>query len=225
MQYVRAEAIILRRTQYGEADRIVNLLTLQQGRVAAIAKGVRRPKSKLAGGLELFAVCDVTLAEGRGELFLVTSARLVEFFGGILQDYDRLQLGYQVIKQITQATQTVSEPEFYTLLKSTLGYLNKPGIDWHLTEVWFELQLSQLLGEGLNVQTDAEGDLLNETGRYGFDFVGKTFFKDKNGQFSGDHIKLLRLALKTTPAVMSRVASATVDPARDLHIFVSANGV
>lgn len=220
MQYLRTEAIILRRTNYGEADRILNMLTPQSGRVAAIAKGVRRPKSKLVGGLELFAVCDITLAQGRGELLRVTGARLQEFFRGIMQDYDRMQLGYQVVKRIAQATETVSEPEFYTLLKNALGYLNKPTIDWRITEVWFGLQLQHLLGEGLNVQTDVDGQVLDEATSYGFDQASGAFFKDKNGQFGGDHIKLLRLALQTTPAVMSRVASTTVDPARDLSAFV-----
>ena len=66
MQVFKTEAIMLRRTNYGEADRIISFITPDRGKLSAIAKGVRKPKSKLAGGLELFAASDITIAEGRG---------------------------------------------------------------------------------------------------------------------------------------------------------------
>ena len=61
---IRTKAIVLRRTNYGEADRILNLLT-EKGLISAIAHGVRKEKSKLAGGIELFCVSDITAHEGR----------------------------------------------------------------------------------------------------------------------------------------------------------------
>ena len=60
---IRTKAIVLRRTNYGEADRILNFLT-EQGVIAAIAKGVRKEKSKLAGAVELFTVSDITHHKG-----------------------------------------------------------------------------------------------------------------------------------------------------------------
>src|SRR5690242_19276754 len=96
----RTPAIVLRRTNYGEADRVISLLTPDRGKLSAIAKGVRKQKSKLAGGLELLAVCDVTLLEGRGDMLLVTSARLDQFYGDILQEYERMELAYAFIKDI-----------------------------------------------------------------------------------------------------------------------------
>ena len=80
----RMKAIVLRRTNYGEADRIVQLLT-PLGRRAVMARGVRREKSKLAGGIELFAVCDVVIGKGKGELGVLTSARADQFFRHILE--------------------------------------------------------------------------------------------------------------------------------------------
>ena len=64
----RTKAIVLRRTNYGEADRILTLLT-PLGQRNAIARGVRREKSRLAGGIELFAVSDVVLHRGKGSLY------------------------------------------------------------------------------------------------------------------------------------------------------------
>lgn len=219
MKFVRTKAIILRRTNYGEADRIINLLTSEGGRVAAIAKGVRRPKSKLAGGLELFAECDITMAEGRGELLVVTGARLETFYGGILQDYDRMQFAYMAVKQISQATESVSGPEFYLLLHNCLLSLNQPTIDWRLTALWFGLTLKHLLGEGLNLQTDKEGQPLRQDQKYGFSMIDSVFYSDPNGSFNGDHIKFLRLAVKTSPVVLSKVAT-TLQP-QEFIIFTS----
>jgi DNA repair protein RecO (recombination protein O) len=62
---------VLRKLDYGEADRIFTLLTREHGKVGAIAKGVRRPSSKLGPSLELYSHIDVLLAKGRGELDVV----------------------------------------------------------------------------------------------------------------------------------------------------------
>lgn len=74
MTTYRERAVILRKLDYGEADRIYTLLTSEHGKVPAIAKGVRRSASKLAPALELFAHVDVQLAHGRGQLDVVTQA-------------------------------------------------------------------------------------------------------------------------------------------------------
>src|SRR2546425_8337832 len=73
----RDRAVVLRKLDYGEADRIFTLLTREHGKVGAIAKGVRRPTSKLGPSLELYGHVDVLLAKGRGELDVVAQvARL-----------------------------------------------------------------------------------------------------------------------------------------------------
>src|SRR5437879_7852575 len=67
----RDRAVVLRKLDYGEADRIFTFLTREHGKVGAIAKGVRRPSSKLGPSLELYGHVDVLLAKGRGELDVV----------------------------------------------------------------------------------------------------------------------------------------------------------
>lgn len=210
MRQFRTEAIILRRTNYGEADRILNLLTPEQGKVSAIAKAVRRPKSKLAGGLELFAVCDVTILQGKSDMGVVTSSRIKDFYGDILKDYDRMQVAYEVIKQINKATETVTDSAFYRLLHDSLMYLGDLKIEWRLTELWFRLQLLFLLGQGLNLATDIDGEKLKADGTYGYSGQEAAFYKDPNGRFGANHIKLLRLALAKTPRVLSHVQSGQV---------------
>ena len=64
MSSITTKAIVLSRVNYGEADRIMQVLTPDSGKIGVIAKSVRREKSKLAGGIELLAVCDLVLHQG-----------------------------------------------------------------------------------------------------------------------------------------------------------------
>jgi DNA repair protein RecO (recombination protein O) len=73
----KTEAIVLRSIRYGEADRVLHLYTITRGRIGAIAKGVRRPRSRFGGRLEPFFRVDLVLHEGRGELSTVTAAHTV----------------------------------------------------------------------------------------------------------------------------------------------------
>src|ERR1700759_4684040 len=75
---VKTEAVVLRTMRYGEADRILHLYTPARGRVGAIAKGVRRARSRFGGRLEPFFRIQAELHEGRGELLTVTGAQTVD---------------------------------------------------------------------------------------------------------------------------------------------------
>lgn len=205
LQTFRTEAIILRRTNYGEADRILNFITPERGKLSAIAKGVRKPKSKLAGGLELFATCDVTVLQGKTDMGTVSSARLVKFYGDILKDYDRMQLAYELIKLINRVTETVGEPEFYYLLRDSFVYLNELSVDHRIVELWFRLRYGTALGVGLNVASTGEGSPLKAGERYNFDFGDMAFRPHPGGKFTADHIKLLRLANAKDPALLRHV--------------------
>lgn len=206
MQTIQTKAIVLGRTNYGEADRIVHLLTPDHGVVGAIAKGVRREKSKLAGGIELLAVSDVTLHKGRGSLWLVTAARLETFYGEILRDYDRLQFAYYVLKDVSKAAEMVPEPEFYELLRTTLWSLNVPAIQLAMTTLWYRLQMAILLGVGLNLATDASGDALQGEATYRFDVGEMAFVRDERGNVGADCIKLLRVASANSPQVLAKIS-------------------
>jgi DNA repair protein RecO (recombination protein O) len=73
----KTEAVVLRSIRYGEADRVLHLYSANRGRVNAIAKGSRRPRSRFGGRLEPFFRLDLVLYEGRGELATVTAAHTV----------------------------------------------------------------------------------------------------------------------------------------------------
>jgi DNA repair protein RecO (recombination protein O) len=73
----KTEAVVLRSIRYGEADRVLHLYSSTRGRIGAIAKGSRRPRSRFGGRLEPFFRLDMVLHEGRGELATVTGASTV----------------------------------------------------------------------------------------------------------------------------------------------------
>jgi len=77
---VKTEAVVLRSMRYGEADRILHLYTPARGRIGAIAKGVRRARSRFGGRLEPFFRIQAELHEGRGELLTVTGAQTVDAY-------------------------------------------------------------------------------------------------------------------------------------------------
>jgi DNA repair protein RecO (recombination protein O) len=201
----RTKAIVLRRTNYGEADRIIQLLTPENGVMSVMAKGVRREKSRLAGGIELFATCDVTVGTGKGDLGILTAARMDRFYSFIMRDYDRLQFGYDAIKQVAGVAATIDEPAFYELLEQTFGALDDVGIDVRLIKTWFWLQLAILLGIGVNLATDANGMKLVEDAQYNFSEFDHGFVFNNNGQFTSEHIKLLRILSAQSPKVASHV--------------------
>src|SRR5271168_4049149 len=83
---VKSEAVVLRSMRYGEADRILHLYTPHRGRVGAIAKGVRRARSRFGGRLEPFFRLHIELHEGRGELMTVTGAETIDGFARLRGD-------------------------------------------------------------------------------------------------------------------------------------------
>jgi DNA repair protein RecO (recombination protein O) len=87
------EAVVLRSFPFGEADRVLHLYSAEVGRTGAVAKGVRRTKSRFGGRLEPFSHVELVLHRGRGELHTVTGASLVRSHDRIRADHWRLQVG------------------------------------------------------------------------------------------------------------------------------------
>ncbi len=192
MSVERTRAIILRRTNYGEADRVLRLLT-PLGQRNVMAKGVRREKSKLAGGIELFAISDVVVNSGKGDLGILTSARLVQFYRHILEDYDRLQFGYEAINLVSKSSENIDEPEWYGVLSEVYMGLDAPGVPLQLTQSWFYLHYAELTGYELNLERDVTGEPLKSTKTYMYDVGEKGLRLSEQGDITAAHIKLLRI--------------------------------
>ena len=206
MRPIRTEAIILRRINYGESDRILQLLTPSDGKVSAIAKSVRKEGSKLAGGIELLAISDVVVRFGKSDMGIITSARLRTFFANIMEDYERLQFSYEALKRLSKLDDYLTEPRFYEIAKTTLASLNNKSIQLNLTAAWFYLNFADVVGHGLNLGRDSSDQPLEAKRRYRFDIAEMSFVQDDKGVFTADHLKLLKLLHLKTPDVVAKVA-------------------
>src|SRR5437764_10599201 len=120
------EAIMLRRLNLGEADRIVTIYTPGQGKYRVIAKGARRPASRLAGHLELFCLSVLQLARGR-ELDVVTQAETRDAFRAVREDLARTSQAYYALELVDRLTPDHLEnrPIFH-LLHELLAGLSLP---------------------------------------------------------------------------------------------------
>jgi DNA repair protein RecO (recombination protein O) len=111
MTLYRDTGVVLRVQKLGEADRIVTLLTRRHGKVRAVAKGVRRTRSRWGARLEPFNHVDVQCYTGRSSLDIVTQAQTVDAFGaGVVGDYARYTAGCAVLETADRLVAEEGEP-------------------------------------------------------------------------------------------------------------------
>ncbi|MBI4285009.1 MAG: DNA repair protein RecO [Chloroflexi bacterium] len=141
----QTEAIIIKKTKLGEADRILTLYTPHMGKIQAVAKGVRRPKSKMAGHLELLTHSLVSMARGRN-LATVTGSQTINSFLPLKTDLARSACALYVTELVDQFTpeHTEDTPLFQLLLASLERLCQDNNKDLVLR--YFELQLLNKAG-------------------------------------------------------------------------------
>lgn len=199
MKYVTTKAIVLGRTNYGEADRIIRVLSQDIGKISGIAKGVRKINSKMAGGLELLGENELTLMSGKSDLYTIRSARNKASWSDILQDFTRLHHAYDMLQFLDKTVDDGAGKELYPLLFSALENLNYDTVHPDVLVLWFYLQVLQSLGNQPNLQVDVDGKPLDGESVYLFDFQAGAFLPATGlapeGVMEPRHIKLWRLAL------------------------------
>lgn len=142
---LRAEAIVLRHSDWGEADRILTLYTRQMGKVKGIAKGARKMRSRKAGHIEPFTHVDLQLARGR-DLFIVTQAEALDPYLRLRDDLVRVGYASYVVELLDRFTYEEDEnPSLFRLLADTLSRLNLEP-DPTLAIRYYEIRLLDLLG-------------------------------------------------------------------------------
>jgi DNA repair protein RecO (recombination protein O) len=121
----KTEAVVLRTFRYGEADRILHLYTAERGRVGAIAKGVRRVKSRFGGRLEPLFRVNLVLHQGRGELCTVTQAETVAAHPALRERRESLERASQACDAVLRLLDS-EEPNrpAYNLLCRELALLD-----------------------------------------------------------------------------------------------------
>jgi DNA repair protein RecO (recombination protein O) len=145
MATYQTPGIVLSRTNFGEADRVIRLLTPYHGKLSAVAKGVRKIKSRLAGHLEPFAETSLMLATGRN-LEVITSARLIWYPHALTASFSQMNLAFMVATAVDRLTEPGQpQPKLYELLRDTLHDIDA-GPSPQVLELWFKLRLLDLLG-------------------------------------------------------------------------------
>lgn len=141
----RVEAIVLRRVDFGEADRVLVLFTRERGKLAVVAKGVRRISSRMAGHLELFTQSDLQLAKG-ANLDVVTQAETRNPFRALREDLTRTSTAYLVAELADALSEEgVEQPEVYDLMAATLRALGTTD-DPRLVVAHYQLRLLDVTG-------------------------------------------------------------------------------
>jgi DNA repair protein RecO (recombination protein O) len=199
VKQVITTGIVLARTNYQEADRIITVLTPDQGKIRLLAKGVRKSKSKMAGGIELFSVAEISFIWGKGDISTLTSSRLKHHYVHIAKDITRTMLGYDLIKLLNKTIEDEPEPEYFELLQAALEALNDNSITQDVIKLWFYAQLLRLAGHSPNLQSDTTDHALDQSQTYIFSYDDMAFTAHHSGSFTADYIKLLRLVFGGNP--------------------------
>jgi len=122
---LKTEAIVLRSMRYGEADRILHLYTRHHGRLGAIAKGVRRARSRFGARLEPFFHVRAVLHEGRSDLYTVTGVDTIAAHGALRDHAATLDAAARACDAVGRLFETSDpHPEVFTLLANELALLS-----------------------------------------------------------------------------------------------------
>lgn len=200
---LRTRAIVLRRTNYGESDRILNFLT-PEGKVSALAHGVRKEKSRLAGGIELFSVADIVIHQGRSPLGTLTSAKMLRFYGNILADVERLELAGKFLKCLDRVSEQIPSPEHFSILQQSLMGLDR-GLPNDLIATWFRFNVARSNGEEVNLLRDTSGMELDPEQKYYWNTAENALSPDFSGNIGAREIKFARFLLSNQLLMAAQV--------------------
>ncbi len=149
MSHLSEEAIVLRTYPFAEADRIVVLLTKNSGKVRAIAKGIRRPKSKFGGRLELGSRVHLVVWRGRSDLGVISQVQLLDGYSVIRSDLDRITSTMAVLEVADQLIQDDHEDQaLFSMVGNVLSTLNDPLMNVELIAPAFFLKALVADGAG-----------------------------------------------------------------------------
>ncbi|OGD65810.1 DNA repair protein RecO [Candidatus Berkelbacteria bacterium RIFCSPHIGHO2_12_FULL_36_9] len=215
MATYKTKAFIIKRQNFGEADRIISLFSRDYGKIKVIAKGVRKPLSKLGGHLELFYFCDFVLTEGKN-LETVCGAQIIECFSDFRKNLYATHHAYYLAELIDKLVhENYESKEIFDLFYKSIALLNQYADTFevngskhlgggNLLLRYFELQLLSQLGhrpevehcvkchgklipEGIFWSNELGGALCEDCRQYSEVFLG----------ISSDVVKLMRLFLSS----------------------------
>lgn len=141
----KAEAIVLRVRDFGEADKALTFLTREEGKVQAVAKGARRPRNRLAGVTQIFTHCSLLLFRGKN-LDTLSQAEINDSFRRLREDLDKLAYATYFCELMDEMVKERDKnDDHFVLLLAALHLLNERP-ELATVRRWFELRLLSVLG-------------------------------------------------------------------------------
>lgn len=133
MHSITDEGVVIKRANFGEADRLVTLFTKNHGKVTVAARGVRKLASKRAGGLELFNLIKAQMVKGRGEIDTLAEIQILNTFPSWRRKLGRVTLAYQMCEAVDKLTADHQpHPQVYNILVTALSQISGLGQNWKL---------------------------------------------------------------------------------------------
>jgi DNA repair protein RecO (recombination protein O) len=146
MSYLKTRGVIIKEVNTGDVDRIITVITAEKGKLQAVAKGARRPRSKFGTGTKLLCYSDFTLFKSKS-MYIVNACETVNCFYGLREDVERLTYSahiLEIVNDVVQEDQTCTD--VMRLILNTLHFLSmrdkKPGL---ITSI-FEMRLLAITG-------------------------------------------------------------------------------
>lgn len=210
--YYGSRAIILKTRDYQEADKLVTLFSEKEGKVKAIAKGVKKPKSSLRVCVQPFAHSFLYLSRG-GELDLVTQGKILDFYSNIRDDLGKTLYTVYVMELLDKSLlERVPAPVLYRETLEVLNYISEKGVN-RLVIRYFEMQLIKELG--YKPRLEACAGCGKKTAMTRFNLAEGGILCDECAEIlktdfilSGEAISLLKFLAKTNFNSLDRVKAS-----------------
>ena len=207
MSIYKTCGIILKRSNFGEADRLLTIFTEGKGKIKVIAKGVRKQNSRLGGHLELFCLTNLVIAEGRN-LDIVTEAEIIESYINVRNNLEKANATYYLAEIVDKLTaEYESHDDVFNLLKITIDRINEN--KKNLSLPYFEINLLKSIGYEPELGKCLKCQKAPEPKDNSFDLAEGGLVCGNCGGFaekiSDEAVKILRLFLSAEISILDRL--------------------
>jgi len=153
---LKSEALVLGSRRLGEADRVLALYTRERGRLSAVAKGIRRTRSRMGGRLEPFSLVHLVLYAGRGSLYTVTGVDTIRTFQPVRDSLFRMEEGARLLEAVRRLfPEEEQNPAAFNLLVRGVAGLAAAGDRASAALVVLAIRLKLLLASGYLPELDS----------------------------------------------------------------------
>jgi DNA repair protein RecO (recombination protein O) len=213
MAEIRTQGIVIRKTNMGEADRLLTIITPAHGKIRAMAKGVRKAKAKLSAWLDMFRYNDFSLVSGR-TFYIVTGAQTVEPLIPESMGWDRLTTAYYICELTDKLVEDGHNlPGLFELVHESMAKLSDKDVLVELVQASFEIKLLEMLGMSPQLhkcavtgqELEAEDGLMFSVRLGGVLSASQSASDDFARTVSANAVKLMRLLASYPLEAVSKV--------------------